>query len=73
MGVSDNESVERSDIVLWYRSSAHHDPHDEDHAPGDPANLMTGITSVHWQGVDLEPRNLFDFNPLGGPGRLQCQ
>jgi Cu2+-containing amine oxidase len=73
MGVSDNESVEGSDIVLWYRSSAHHAPHDEDHAPGDPANLMTGITSVHWQGVDLEPRNLFDFNPLGGPSRVQCQ
>ncbi|HVR43069.1 MAG TPA: hypothetical protein VMS56_06435 [Thermoanaerobaculia bacterium] len=73
MGVSDGESVENTDVVLWHRSSAHHHPHDEDHAPGDPSNLMTGITSVHWQGVDLEPRNLFDFNPLGGPSRTQCQ
>ena len=73
MGVSDNESVTNADIVLWYRSSVHHAPHDEDHAPGDPANLMTGITPVHWQGVDLEPHNLFDFNPLGGPSRNQCQ
>lgn len=73
MGVSDREAVENTDIVLWYRSSVHHDPHDEDHAPGDRAALMTGITNVHWQGVDLEPRNLFDFNPLGGPGRAQCQ
>src|SRR5688500_6707450 len=73
MGVSDRESVEDTDIVLWYRTSAHHDPHDEDHAPGDPDALMTGITNVHWTGFDLEPRNLFDFNPLGGPSRANCQ
>jgi Cu2+-containing amine oxidase len=72
-GVSDAESIENTDVVLWYRSSAHHHPHDEDHAPGDPANFMTGITNVHWQGVDMEPRNLFDYNPLGGPSRTQCQ
>ncbi|MGH9458122.1 MAG: hypothetical protein ACRD2J_10855 [Thermoanaerobaculia bacterium] len=73
MGVDDGEPVEDTDIVLWYRSSAHHDPHDEDHAPGDPSSLMTGITNVHWQGVDLEPRNLFDSNPLGGPSRDDCR
>lgn len=73
VGVSDDEPVENTDVVLWHRSSAHHHPHDEDHAPGDPPNLMTGITSVHWQGVDLEPRNLFDFNPLGGPSRDECR
>ena len=73
MGVADGESVQNGDVVLWYRSSAHHHPHDEDHAPGDPSHLMTGVTNVHWQGVDLEPRNLFDFNPLGGPSRTQCQ
>jgi primary-amine oxidase len=72
-GVSDGESVEETDIILWYRSATHHDPHDEDHAPGDPANLMTGITFVHWTGFELEPRNLFDFNPLGGPSRVNCQ
>ncbi|HYI10594.1 MAG TPA: hypothetical protein VEK57_16155 [Thermoanaerobaculia bacterium] len=72
-GVSDGESIENTDIILWYRSATHHDPHDEDHAPGDPANLMTGITSVHWTGFDFEPRNLFDFNPLGGPSRTNCQ
>lgn len=73
MGVADAESVEDTDIILWHRSSAHHHPHDEDHAPGDPSDLMTGITSVHWQGVDLEPHNLFDYNPLGGPNRDQCR
>ena len=73
MGVADTESVTDTDVVLWHRSSAHHHPHDEDHAPGDSSILMTGITNVHWQGVDLEPRNLFDYNPLGGPSRTQCQ
>lgn len=73
MGIADGESVTNTDVILWHRSSVHHDPHDEDHAPGDPPDLMTGITPVHWQGVDLEPRNLFDFNPLGAPSRSQCQ
>jgi hypothetical protein len=72
-GVSDGESVSNTDVVLWYRSAAHHHPHAEDRAPGDAPDLMTGITSVHWQGVDLEPHNLFDYNPLGGPSRTQCQ
>jgi Cu2+-containing amine oxidase len=73
MGVADQESVRDTDIVLWYRSSAHHEPHDEDHARDGVTGLMTGITNVHWQGVSLEPHNLFDFNPLGGPDRSQCQ
>ena len=71
-GIADAEPIENTNVVLWHRSSAHHDPHDEDHAPGDPSNLMTGITNVHWQGVDLEPHNLFDYNPLGAPSRTQC-
>jgi len=73
VGVSDNETVSDTDVVLWYRASVHHDPHDEDHAPGDPDHLMTGVTFVHWSGFDLEPHNLFDFNPLGGPSRNNCQ
>jgi Cu2+-containing amine oxidase len=72
-GISDNEPVTDTDVVLWYRASVHHDPHDEDHAPGDPNQLMTGVTLVHWSGFELEPRNLFDFNPLGGPKRENCQ
>ena len=72
-GISDGESIANTNVVLWHRSSVHHHPHDEDHAPGDASNVMTGITNVHWQGVDLEPHNLFDYNPLGGPSRSQCQ
>jgi primary-amine oxidase len=72
-GISDKESITNTDLVLWYRASVHHDPHDEDHAVGDPNDLMTGITLVHWAGFELLPRNLFDFNPLGGPSRNNCQ
>jgi len=72
-GIADQESITNTDLVLWHRTSAHHQPHDEDHAPGDQDDLMTGITLVHWAGFDLEPHNLFDFNPLGGPSRTQCQ
>ena len=72
-GVADAETIGNANVILWHRTSAHHDPHDEDHAPGDPNNTMTGITNVHWQGFDLEPRNLFDFNPLGGPGSADCR
>ncbi|HWW61442.1 MAG TPA: hypothetical protein VN181_08755, partial [Thermoanaerobaculia bacterium] len=72
-GVADAESITDADLVLWYRSSVHHDPHDEDHAPGDSDEFMTGITLVHWTGFDLEPRNLFDYNPLGGPRRDECE
>jgi Cu2+-containing amine oxidase len=72
-GISDNETVVDTDVVLWHRTAAHHDPHDEDHAPGDPPNLMTGITFVHWQGFDLQPHNLFDYNPLGAPSSAQCE
>lgn len=73
MGIADGESVESTDVVLWHRSAAHHDPHDEDRASDDVSSLITGITNVHWQGMSLEPHNLFDFNPLGGPSRSQCQ
>jgi len=66
---SDEESIVGNDVILWYKSAAHHDPHDEDHEPGDPSNVSEGITFVHWSGFDLVPHNLFDSNPLGGPGR----
>jgi Cu2+-containing amine oxidase len=66
------ESVVGNDVILWYLSSAHHDPHDEDHAPSDTTAEMKGLTLTHWLGFDLTPHNLFDYNPLGGPHRDQC-
>lgn len=51
-----------SDLVLWYLSSAHHEPSDEDQYSTGTGGAMPGLTSVHWSGFDLEPRNLFDYN-----------
>src|ERR1019366_3192947 len=52
-------------IVLWYMSSVHHEPTDADNQQGN--GNRTGITLIHWAGFDMEPHNLFDYNPLGGP------
>lgn len=70
--VSNAESVTNNDLVVWIKSSAHHDPSDEDRSTNDlipPLNpdSVTGVTLVHWSGFDIEPHNLFNDNPLGGP------
>jgi primary-amine oxidase len=52
-------------IVLWYISSVHHEPTDSDNQQG--SGNRTGITLIHWAGFDMEPHNMFDYNPLGGP------
>jgi len=52
-------------IALWYIGSAHHDPTDADNQKGSGGH--TGITLLHWSGFEMEPHNLFDYNPLGGP------
>ncbi len=52
-------------IVLWYISSVHHEPTDADNQIG--SGGRTGITLIHWAGFDMEPHNMFDYNPLGGP------
>jgi Cu2+-containing amine oxidase len=52
-------------IVLWYISSVHHEPTDADNQRG--SGNRTGVTLIHWAGFDMEPHNMFDYNPLGGP------
>ncbi len=52
-------------IAVWYIGSAHHDPSDLDNQKG--SGNRTGVTLVHWSGFDMEPHDLFDYNPLGGP------
>jgi primary-amine oxidase len=54
-------------VVLWYVSSVHHEPTDSDNQQGN--GNRTGITLMHWSGFDIEPHNMFDYNPLGGPPR----
>ncbi len=55
-----------TDPVVWVRTSIYHDPHDEDRSKNDLPCGVTGITGIHWTGLDLEPRNFFEFNPVGG-------
>jgi Cu2+-containing amine oxidase len=65
------ELVTNNDLVVWIKSSAHHDPSDEDKSVNDVnTGGQTGVTLVHWSGFDVEPHNLFKDNPLGGP--VQC-
>jgi len=71
-GVSNQEPIFGADLVVWPVTTAHHEPHDEDQADGDPSFLYKGITLIHWSGFDLIPRNLFDTNPLGAPHRQKC-
>lgn len=54
----------KTDIVVWYRSAAHHDPKDEDRRSTDTSSSMSGLTLMHWQGFDLVPHNLFSYNPI---------
>lgn len=54
------------DPVLWYRTSAYHDPHDEDRAQFDLPDAMSGITGIHWVGLDLIPTSFFEYNPVKG-------
>jgi primary-amine oxidase len=57
-------------LVVWIKSQAHHDPADEDKSTKDiGTGGTTGVTLAHWSGINVEPRNLFDTNPLGGPAR----
>ncbi|HEX6374981.1 MAG TPA: hypothetical protein VFZ91_04605 [Allosphingosinicella sp.] len=62
------QSVAGQDLVVWLKTSGHHHPTDEDRAHADLANnTHNGITLAHWSGFKIEPYNLFNANPLGGP------
>jgi|GEM_PF-1213134 len=64
------ESTNNQDLVEWVKASAHHHPTDEDRSINDLSTTnTTGVTLVHWSGFDIEPHNLFNTNPLGGPPR----
>jgi primary-amine oxidase len=66
------EPVLNTDLVVWIKTSAHHHPSDEDRSLNDLGPLVpptTGVTLVHWAGFNVEPHNLFAYNPLGGPSK----
>jgi hypothetical protein len=60
------ENIEDTDVALWYMSSNHHLPRDEDHEYDQPI-FLPGVAQVMWSGFDLSPRNLFDDTPLHTP------
>ncbi|HEY0156266.1 MAG TPA: hypothetical protein VGF28_03150 [Thermoanaerobaculia bacterium] len=57
------EGLQDTDVVLWYMTTAHHAPIDEDREPdGD-----YGITLAHFFGFEMTPHNYFEANPVGRP------
>ncbi|HEX8475553.1 MAG TPA: LamG-like jellyroll fold domain-containing protein [Pyrinomonadaceae bacterium] len=60
------EPIMDKDVALWYMSSNHHVPRDEDHEYAQPVRLP-GVAHVMWSGFDLHPRNLFNDTPLHEP------
>ena len=59
------KSVSDGPVALWYLTSAHHGPTDEDR----DLNGNFAVTLTHWFGFSLRPHNFFDHNPLGGPSK----
>jgi len=60
--VTAHRSVTNTDVVLWYASSMHHLPRDED---GEFVNgTFKGVALVMWSGFDLRPRNFFKTTPF---------
>jgi Copper amine oxidase, enzyme domain len=57
------EFIANSDVVVWLKTSFHHVPTDEENPVVQPPNSQ-GVTSAHWSGFDLMPRNFFNANPL---------
>lgn len=55
------ESIDNTDVVVWYISPAHHMPRSED---GRFRPNWSGVALVMWSGFDLRPRDLFDQTPF---------
>jgi primary-amine oxidase len=55
--------IDDHDLVVWYISSAHHQPRDED-LFGPPDGRQQGATVVLWSGFEFRPRDLFDASPF---------
>ncbi len=65
-----NEPTVGQDIVIWVKTAAHHHPTDEDRSAGDLGTTnTTGVTLAHWSGFKMDPYNVFNANPMGGPAR----
>jgi hypothetical protein len=60
------ESIASADVAIWYMSSSHHHPRDEDFEGLQPIQLP-GVALVMWSGFDLHPHNLLNDTPLHKP------
>ena len=54
--VSQRQSTDKQDIVIWYTGSEHHEEHSRD----EDKNTVP----VLWAGFELVPNNLFDHTPF---------
>jgi hypothetical protein len=64
------EDITDTDVVIWYVSSAHHEPRSEDgrFVQDKEGNYRwQGITLLMWTGFDLMPHNFIDGTPLYHP------
>jgi len=62
------QSTNGQDLVVWVKSAVDHHPTDEDRSHADLGTTnVTGVTPTHWSGFRVEPYNLFNSNPMGGP------
>jgi Cu2+-containing amine oxidase len=65
--VSKAESIQDTDVVIWYSTAAHHEPRSEDGEMQPGANggkRWVGATSVMWSMFELRPRDFWDRTPL---------
>jgi primary-amine oxidase len=65
------ESIEDTDIVVWYSAPAFHEPRTEDgitvkgkNKVGVEELAINGCTHVNWSSFTLRPSNIFDRTPL---------
>jgi primary-amine oxidase len=59
--VAKHESIENTDLVLWYSSPMHHEPRSEDGEMVD--GKLRGATHTGWSQFSLRPSNVFDRTP----------
>jgi len=69
--VGNQESVQDTDLVLWYLSSIYHEPRAEDGkrfflpTPTGPGlSVVKGVALAMWSGFSLRPRNFFNETPF---------
>jgi Cu2+-containing amine oxidase len=62
--ISDQQSTENADIVLWYTGSAHHEGTGVGGQGDGPRDEDFNTVPVLWTGFDLIPHNLFNKTPF---------